>query len=66
MANKINSERIVTVSVVPFTRQLLTNTSFPYATVNVIPSHTRVDGNLSMAMTNIKDVGYSAASNSRS
>ena len=29
---------------VPVHRQLLTNTSFLYATINMIPSHTRVDG----------------------
>ena len=44
VAKKIDSERIGTVSVFPFTRQLITNTSFPYATISVIPSHTRVDG----------------------
>ena len=65
-AIKIDSERIGTVSVFPFTRQLLTNTSFLYATMNGIPSHTRVDGKLFYGVTNLEDVGYSAASNSGS
>ena len=30
-------ERIGTVSIFPFTRQLFTNTSFPYVAINVIP-----------------------------
>ena len=37
MANKIDSERIGTVSVSPIL-------AFLYATINVIPLHTRVDG----------------------
>ena len=40
----VNKIRIVTVTVFLFTRQLLTITSFPYATIDVILSHTRIDG----------------------
>ena len=59
VANEIDSEKI---GIFPFTRQLLTSTSFPYATIKVIPSHKESIENPSMAMTNLK-VGYSAASN---
>ena len=52
-----DSKRISNVFILAFTRQLFTNTRFPYVSIKVIPSHTRVNRKPINGLIGSKDIG---------